>query len=240
MTKYWKPVLLLATIGVMVIGMLGSGAWFTDAATSNPTVITAGTLSIDDAKLSSVTLPPITNMAPGELTDPIKIVIENNGNIDLAWFGNLIISEDPSNPYPLKNVIYIADAEMKFLHPAPSTSTWEPNDHFITNGVGSGAWPTVWSGPDNLATLAVFDGNPGMAPGSGYEFMGALKPGYRYELTLQFGFWSGADNNYQGKGPLNITFHADATQIQPAALDVFHPSLHGMETWLNQQIAKQP
>ncbi len=29
MNKLWKPALLMAAIAVMVIGMLGSGAWFT-------------------------------------------------------------------------------------------------------------------------------------------------------------------------------------------------------------------
>ncbi len=57
------------------------------------------------------------------------------------------------------------------------------------------------TGPDNLATLAVFDGNGGMTPETNqYEFMGALKPGYKYELKLRFGFYEKANNDYQDAG----------------------------------------
>ena len=38
MQKLWKPFLLLAAAGVMVFGVLSSGAWFTDGATSGATV----------------------------------------------------------------------------------------------------------------------------------------------------------------------------------------------------------
>jgi hypothetical protein len=153
----------------------------------------------------------------------------------LGWFGNLVVTDSA-----LKSVIYIADAEMKFFSLAGAA--WEPADHFITNGLGSGAWPTTWGGPDHLATLAVFDDNETMVPGTPYEFMGALKPGYRYELTLAFGFYEEAGNEYQNVGPMNISFEAVATQIKADALEAFTgdvPGLSGWFTWMNQQIAKQ-
>lgn len=240
MKKLWKPALLLAAIVVMAIGTLGSGAWFSDSATSAPTVISSGTLSIDDAKLSTVTIANITNMAPGDITTTAEIVIENNGNLNLAWFGNLIISDSV-----LKDVIYIEDAEMQFL--SPTGANWQSSgdplktgpDHFIKDGKGFGPYPTVWGGPENLATLAVFDGNPSMVPSTPYEFMGALKPGYKYRLTLRFGFYELAGNEYQNKGPMTISLKVDAAQINTEALNALYPTLSNHLTWLNDQIGDQ-
>ena len=135
MKKLWKPALLLAAIGVMVIGMLGSGAWFTDTATSSTAAISSGTLSIDDGKVSEAVLGTVANMAPGDVTNDATITIKNNGSLPLAWFGNLIVGGDPE----LKDAIYIDYAQMEFL--APGSGTWETTDNFIANGVGAGTYP---------------------------------------------------------------------------------------------------
>jgi hypothetical protein len=237
MNKLWKPALLFAAIAVMAIGVLSSGAWFTDTASGTGAELYSGTLSIDDAKLSIAELGTVSNMAPGDVTDEAVIVIKNDGTIPLAWFGDLVVS----NSY-LKDAIYIEYAQMEFLAP-DGVTTWEPTDNFITDGVGSGPYPAWY---DTLAgmstfgvvTLDVFDGNNGMGSAP-YEFMGALNPGYRYKLTLRFGFAGGAGNDYQGRGPLNLSFKVEATQVTADALNAFESGFGTHETWLNAQLAKQ-
>lgn len=232
MKARWMIFVMLAALAVMAIGMIGSGAWFTDTATNNTGTLQSGTLSINNGKVAEHTLGTVANMAPGDVTDYVTIDIVNNGSLDLAWFGNLQVSDSS-----LKNVIYVDYAKMEFL--SPGGDAWEPVDEFIVNGKGAGHWPTAWGGPENYATLAVFDGNSGMAPGTPFEFMGALKPGYLYRLTLRFGFYPGAGNEYQGQGPMTIAFKVDATQIKHGALEALYGTLGNMENWLNQQIAKQ-
>jgi hypothetical protein len=230
--------------------MLGSGAWFTDTATSDPNVIYSGTLSIKDEDLSTAVLPPITNMAPGEVTDEVEIVIKNDGNIDLAWFGDLVVTGSPT----LKQAIYIHTATMEFLSPdgepwiddpgAPSPYT---ADNFIAAGVGAGPYPGTYNAlaaqsPFGLVTLSTFDGTSAMGTAP-YEFVGALKPNYSYKLTLQFGFATGAGNGYQNLGPLNISFTAKATQIKLAAVDAYFPGNTWddsiVNTWMPNQILDQ-
>ena len=238
MKKLWKPALLLAAIAIMAIGMLGSGAWFTDTTTQETGVISSGTLSIDDAKVGTLVLGSLDNMAPGDVTEDVVIIIENNGTLPLAWFGDLVVSNSV-----LKNAIYIDYAQMEFL--APGGGSWEPTDNFISDGVGAGLYPGWYntlaaSSAFGVVTLDKFDGNNGMGS-TPYEFMGALKPGYSYKLTLRYGFAEGAGNEYQGKGPLNLSFKVDATQITAGALDALQAGFGTNHlTWLNLQIAKQP
>jgi hypothetical protein len=240
MKTRWMILIAIVAIATIAIGTIGAGAWFTDSATSNVATISSGTLSIADGQVSETVIGVITNMAPGDETGIATITIVNDGTMNLAWFGNLIVSDSI-----LKNVVFIKDAEMKFL--SPTNQNWQPlegtcpagPDHFITLGLGTGCWPTVWGGPDHLATLAVFDNNPNMAPGTPYEFMGALKPGYKYQLTLQFGFWDNAGDAYQGQGPMTIHLKVDATQIKFGALEALYPSLGNMLDWMNTQIGKQ-
>jgi hypothetical protein len=239
MFKLWKPALLLAAAAMMVIGMLGSGAWFTDGAANTSGSISSGTLSINDAGVSSVDLGTITTMAPGDKTNDVVITIENNGTIDLAWFGDLVVGSSA-----LKDAIYIDYAQMEFKSPS-NGADWEPADNFITNGVGSGPYPSWFNtlaglSPFGKVTLKNFDANNGMGS-TPYEFMGALKPGYSYKLTLRFGFAEGAGNEYQALGPLSLGFDVDATQISTGALDGVKAGFGATHlTWLNQQIAKQP
>jgi hypothetical protein len=227
----------IAILGVMAFGMISSGAWFTDTATSDTNSLSSGTLSIDDAKLSQVNLGTISNMAPGDKTGDVVIVIENNGTIPLAWFGDLIIGNSV-----LKDAIYIDYAQMEFLK--PGGGSWEPTDNFISDGVGDGDYPTWYNTLAGLSTFKVitlknFDANNGMGS-TPYEFMGALKPGYSYKLTLRFGFAEGAGNDYQHAGPLTVSFKADATQITAGALDAIQAGFGTNHlTWMNDQIVKQ-
>jgi predicted ribosomally synthesized peptide with SipW-like signal peptide len=237
MNKFWKPALLLAAVAVMVIGMLGSGAWFTDTATSATNSLTSGTLSIEDAKLSEDTLGTIAPMAPGDKTGEVVIVVKNNGNLPLFWVGNLVIE----GPAKLKEAIYIDYAMMQF-----EGGSWaEADDNFITNGVGSGLYPTDYNAAAALNKfhkigLNVFDGRNfmGVTPN---EFMGALKPGYNYRLTLKFGFAEGADNSYQGLGPLTIKFVANAMQPKAEAIHAYNGGWDSnyMQSWALGQIANQ-
>jgi len=223
--KLWKPALLLAAIAVMMIGMLGSGAWFTDQDTHTTASISSGKLSLKNEGFTSTSLGSITNWAPGDESGEVVITIENNGTMPLAWFGNLVVSDSI-----LKDAIVIKHAQMRFLSPAGAS--WEPADDFIVNGIGY-----TKLGANTKVTLANFDGNPGMAPGTKYEFMGALKPNYKYQLVLQFAFDEAAGNEYQSAGPIDISFVADATQIKSGALGAYQMAPH--LGWFNAQIAKQ-
>jgi predicted ribosomally synthesized peptide with SipW-like signal peptide len=237
MKKLLKPALLLAAIAIMVIGMLGSGAWFSDTATSQTGTITSGTLSINDGKLSTATIGTITNMAPGDKTGDMVVVIENNGNVPLFWVGNLEVTGDAK----LKEAIYIDYALMQF-----EGGTWaEADDNFVLNGRGAGLYPGYYNdladdSPFSLLTLDVFDGsNPmGVTPN---EFMGALKPGYAYRLTLRFGMAEAADNAYAGLGPLNIRFSAYATQPKAGAIQAINAGwdYNYLAGWALGEIAKQ-
>jgi hypothetical protein len=244
MRKLWKPALLLSVVGVMAIGLLGSGAWFTDAATSNTASISSGTLSIDDAQVSHLTIGSVSEMAPGDVTGNAEIIIKNNGTLNLAWFGDLAVSGDTT----LKSAVYIDYAQMEFL--SPSGANWQAGgpDNFITAGVGSGPYPGLFNSlaalsPFGVNTLSVFDENNGMGVGP-YEFNGALKPGYSYKLTLRFGLAPLANNDYQDKGPMDITFTVKAAQIKAGAITAEIPAgyswyVPGLMDWLNAQIADQ-
>ena len=224
MNKLWKPALLLATVAVMAIGMLNSGAWFTDGATSTTGSLSSGTLSIDDGKLSTVPLGTFTNMAPGDKTGYAEIIIQNNGTIPLAWFGNLVLSDSV-----LKDAIYIDYAKMEFLKPG-GTESWYPPDGFFLDGEYTYEDVAPLTGDDDFVSLAEWDGNNGMGV-SPYEFMGYLEPGFMYKLTLRLGFLEAAGNGYQGAGPLDLSFEVDATQVKQGALDAL--GVGNAYPWLN-------
>jgi hypothetical protein len=229
-------VLIIAAVAVMAYGLLGAGAWFSDTVTSPPVAsLHSGTLSINDGALVQHSIGTIDNMAPGDKTGDVVLYITNNGNIPLAWFGDLVID----GPDMLKDAIYIDNAQMEFLG-----GNWdEATDNFITNGVGSGPYPDWYNhlaslSSFNVVSLSVFDGNAAMGSVP-YEFKGALKPGYAYRLTLRFGFAETAGNDYQNLGPLNLTFKVDATQVTAGALDALLPGQSGDITWFNTQLANQ-
>ena len=241
MKKLWKPALLLAAIVVMAIGMLGSGAWFTDSKISGTSTLASGKLEIDGAGISNFNLGTISPMAPGDKTDFVTVTIKNSGTTNLIWMGDLVVSGNET----LKKAIYIEDATMEFV--AKDGGTWaEPIDHFITNGVGSGLYPGWYNTLASLSTfgvnsLDVYDGNNGMGTAP-YEFVGALKPGYAYKLTLRFGFAEGADNSYANK-TLYLNFKVDATQPTAAAIAAKFPFLPAgsvyWEAWALGQIGNQ-
>lgn len=238
MKKLWKPALLLTAVLIMVFGIINSGAWFSASKTADGGTLQSGTLSIGDPGAYGFSLGSVPPMAPGDKTNDVVIYVNNTGTTNLAWFGDLVISGSPK----LQKAIYIDYAKMEFLG-----GTWaEPDDNFILGGKGSGPYPDWYNtlaakNTFGLVGLDVFDGSSGMGSAP-YEFMGALKPGFAYKLTLRFGFAEQADNSYQGLGPLSISYKVDATQIKTGALNALHAGF-GDNTdnvkWLNDQIANQ-
>lgn len=238
----------------MVAAVIGGAtmAWFTDTDNAGgPAVFTAGTLDVDVSKGLTTfqgLLPDNSkhgNMNPGDVYDAIEIIIENKGTKNLAWFGNWQATVvDQSKNDKLLDGIYIHMMKMEFK--SPQGADWEPMDQFITNGIGSGNYPGWYNtlasqGNFPVVQLRQWLGNNGMGS-TPYEHMGALKPGYKYKLTVQFGFYSGAGNDYQGSvaSPVNLSFTVDAAQINVDALNAFQLGFGTNHyTWLNQQIAKQ-
>jgi len=230
-------------IGILALAMgWGTYSWFSDTETSTSNTFTAGTLDIRLGE-SEMTEISIGNMAPGDVTGNWVITITNGGTLNLAWFGDLVVTGGNK----LREAIYIDYAKMEFLK-SDGTSTWETADNFIADGRGSGSYPDWYNyladlSPFKVVTLKNFDGNAGMCPGTPYEFMGALKPEYSYKLTLRFGFAKDAGNEYQGDvtNPVTISFKVDATQVNAAALDALKPPLplSNYLSWLEAQIAKQ-
>lgn len=231
---------------IVVIGMLtlamgyGTYSWFSDTKTSQSNTFTAGTLKLDGAGFAVFDLGDTSNMAPGDLTAYANVTIKNVGTLPLAWFGDWEIT----GGIKLREAIYIDYAKMEFLRP-DGTTTWESTDNFITNGVGSGPYPSWYNYLASLSkfsvvTLDVWDGNNGMgcAP---YEHMGALMPGYSYRLTVRFGFAAGAGNEYQGDAvsPVTIKLRVDATQVNAGALNALKPTFSNHLIWLNDQLDKQ-
>ena len=231
-----KKLLFAIMACALCLGLVGGAfAYFTDTATSETNSFTAGTLSIEDGGITSFDF-DVGNMAPGDVTDEQVIIIENDGSLPLFWFGGWTISGGDI----LNQAIYIDYAKMEFL---PSVTTpWEPEDIFITDGLGSGTWGapyTTMAGGNtfNLVGLDVWDDNNIMGT-TPYEHVGALNPGYRYRLTVKFGFAADADDTYQGLGPLNVSITVNAIQANQTQLTDFgYPA---MWSWLNTQLAKQP
>lgn len=240
MKAKWMVLVSVIAIAVMVIGVLGTGAWFTDTKTSGTSTISSGTLLLNGEGISGFTLGTIENMAPGDKTPEAVVIVKNDGTIPLVWFGDLVVSGDGW----MKEAVYIDYAKMEFV--AKPGGTWgEPTDNFITNGRGSGPSPSWYNtladlSPFHVNTLKVFDGTTGMGTAP-YEFMGALKTGYSYKLTLRFGFAELAGNEYQGKGPLNLSFKVVATQVKEGAVQAVNPAwaAPSLITWANTQLGNQ-
>ena len=245
--------LLVIALAAALIGG-ATMAWFTDSDTAGSATFTAGTLKIDvsDGLTAFYDLLQVGskhgNMNPGDVYEEIVLEIENTGTKNLAWFGNWTATVDTGEDNEVTDVlldaIYIHSAKMEFLR--PDSTEWEPMDQFITNGVGSGLYPGWYNtlaaqGPFPVVSLRSWLDNNGMGT-TPYEHMGALKPGHKYRLTVQFGFYFGADNNYQGDvaGPVTVGFSVDAAQVNKDALNAFQTNFGTNHyNWLAAQIAKQ-
>lgn len=225
MHKLFKPTLLLAAVGVMVFGLLSSGAWFTDTVTSNESSFSSGELSIEDGQFAAFNFGTITNMAPGDKTPYVSVYIKNDGTIPLGWFGDLQVTGDPV----LADALYIDYAKMEFLS-TDGVTPWYSPDEFFVDGVYAYEGVAPLAGLDGFVSLNEWDGNNGMGV-TPYEFMGYEEPGYMYKLTLRFGFLEGAGNEYQELGPVNVSLKVDATQVKLGALNAL--GVGNALAWLN-------
>ncbi|HHW02266.1 MAG TPA: hypothetical protein GXX35_05595 [Thermoanaerobacterales bacterium] len=245
-------IISLVLIGLLAFGIgFGTFAWFTSSATSQNNTFTAGTLKLNENGMSGFTnLGNIGNMAPGDVTNEVSLVIENTGSLNLAWFGGFRVTPAVENgTTKLAEAIYIKYAKMEFLKEG---GTWENADEFIKDGVGAGDYSSYYNTliDDDLGviTLKNFLEANAMGAGPGVQ-MGALKPGSKYKFTFVLGFAPNAGNEYQadaqGINPINISYAVDATQIDLGALETLdnrHPEYAGLTNhlaWLNAQIAKQ-
>lgn len=228
-------------------------AWFSDSAANTTNTFTAGTLSIDNSKITSVDFSVGGLIAPGDsITDEVKSIdIVNNGNLNLAtvfrFFPQTTLNSDGTNAsVNLSDAIVIDSMKMEFK--TPGNNTWATADEFIKDGVGSPTGSYYDGYKDaafgNKITLSKFLTNNGMLPGGLGWQMGALKPGYSYRLSFNFKLAGEAGNAYQGVTQ-NIQFKAFATQINADAIDeMFRPlgitDLGASHTkWFNDQIADQ-
>lgn len=239
-------------------------AWFTDADDAGEAVFTAGTLTIDVSdgldQLFEIS-PKIENMNPGDVYGPIEIQITNDGSKNLAWFGNWTFTPEVADNDKLLDAIYIKSMKMEFLDEDDAlwnNDPWYSGYKFIEDGVGALSPVHDNAGEKDafdllidsdglgVITLRNWNDNPTMAPGTVYEHMGALKPGNKYVLTVEFGFHSGAGNEYQGDAtgvsPITVGFTVNATQINADAITAEIPGVLGSDhiVWLNNQILVQP
>ncbi len=250
-SRMMLSMLVIALVAAVIGG--ATMAWFTSQDTAGgPAVFTAGTLVVDVSKGLQTfqdLLPDASkhgNMTPGDVYDEIEIIIENTGTKNLAWFGNWEATLlDGEKNDKLLDGIYIHMMKMEFK--SPQGADWEPMDQFITNGVGSGLyldWYDFLAAqlPFPVVQLRHWLDNNGMGVAPPYEHMGALKPGYKYKLTVQFGFYKGTDNDYQGDkaSPVQLSFTVDATQVNVDALNDFKENFGNWHyNWLVAQLNKQ-
>lgn len=256
--KIFKSLSLIAAAVALIVG--ATYAYFSDSVTSSENTFSSGTLSINDSKLTDAVELEIENMAPGDVSDEYSVVIENNGTINLAWLGDWQFSGGDGGSVDLKDALYIDYAKMEFLSPTDdnwlddSTLGYEPDgsDIFIEDGVGHGPYPGPYTaligGPLSVLSLNQWNNNSTMVPSSDYEHAGALKPNYKYRLTVKFGFAPSAGNDYQNLGPVTAKLQVNATQINtdalqdqgvPAATADEWTKLTPTTGWLHNQIADQ-
>jgi predicted ribosomally synthesized peptide with SipW-like signal peptide len=237
-----KILISISTIAIVaVVAVTATRAYFNSTVTSTGNTFSAGTLALDGPGITTFNVGDIPNMAPGDKTGTASITIKNDGTMPLVWLGKWVITGNST----LKQAIYIDSATMEFLGKNGNPGGWspaEPTDNFITSGRGSGSYPDWFNtladlSPFKVVTLNNWDGNNGMGTAP-YEHVGALNPGYAYRLTVRFGFAKDAGNDYQGKGPLTVSFKADATQTNPDALAKL--TSWSDWAWINSQLVKQP
>lgn len=236
---------MLIVLTTALIGGL-TGAWFTDADTAGTATFTAGTLNVDVSKgltaFDVLDTAKLAAMEPGDDFGPVVINIKNLGTKNLAWFGNWTLALGDPAKDALLDKLYIKTMKMEFFK-ADGVTTFYPADTFIENGEGIG-WFEGLESVNGVVTLRNWNNNASMLPGTGYEHMGALKPGAMYVLTVEFGFHYSADNLYQAGAlfisPVTVGFDVNATQVNEAAINAFLPGIGTNQiTWLNNQIALQ-
>ena len=239
-----KSKLVLTMLALTVAVALVAGAtmaWFTDTDNAGTATFTAGILDIEVTEGLTTfdnlfaELQGIHKMNPGDVwPEEVTIQITNTGNKNLAWFGNWSISggetttgavvPNTSIPINLSQAVYIESMQMD-LYEADGVTTWDV-DHFIDEGVGAGTYGSAYTALANNNRFGVVgldvwnNNNTTMVPGTNYEHAGALKPGAKAVITVQFGFHELANDDYQGDvtNDLVLGFTVLATQVRADAM----------------------
>jgi predicted ribosomally synthesized peptide with SipW-like signal peptide len=185
-TKLSMTVTLMA-VAVLVFGVVGTGAWFTDQDTSGNSTLAAGTLSIDvrDNGGSLASGATISNLAPGEWTSWDNLNILNDGTLDAKYrIQSAFVSQSVGGFWQQLNV----EAAHGFANGCPA----------------SGPAPVVkYSGPlDGFEVNSVDDIDPSFQP---------LGEGLTHKWCFRFQIDETAGNTYQG-AEATFNFVVDATQ----------------------------
>ena len=246
-------------------------AWFTDRENAMEQTFTAGILDISTSNnLLGLELPTIVHMNPGDTFGPFEIEIVNVGNKRLFWVGDWRFETLDELDDRLLDALYIKTMKMEFLDSNGNDWTedpWYSGYEFIKDGKANkvvfpdgsynvGEYETyralqgttlIDNNKVDVISLRNFLDNNAMLPGP-YEHMGALKPGYKYKLTVEFGFLKEAGNHYQGieseVSPVTISFVVNAMQVNEEAMNDFGESFNyalgtNQINWANNQLALQ-
>ncbi len=177
--------LALATSFVLISGVVGTSAWFTSQAT-DPVTATAGKLhvSFNGADATSIT---ISNMAPGEWTNPYEVFVYNSAP------GTLPLK------YRLTSAFTGGDAAM--------FNKLNVRVHHTYCGTANpGSWPVVW-GDGALNALDVRSNS------SAGIIANPLDVNITHCFYYQFMLDTSAGNDYQGD---SATFNLVVDGAQPA------------------------
>ncbi|WP_202708156.1 TasA family protein [Sporosalibacterium faouarense] len=229
-----RLVLSLLLVGLLAFSAgMGTFAWFASQATSSNNTFAAGTLTVSlegqDTEQNDFSIDgPIQ---PGDIVtrdsngDPGYATIEivNSGSLDLGYFDNFVLDDDPNDETDTKlaEAIYIKNWKNSLWKTDGDegyTQLWE--DHFIVEGVGQ--YPffnnTTDANSDGKISLAEWlnDGNTQMGIPNGWD-VGGLKPGSKFVQQFELAFDENANNDYQG---LSLTgkFKVVAGQVNIPAI----------------------
>ncbi|NLM92321.1 MAG: hypothetical protein GX168_05195 [Bacteroidales bacterium] len=192
--------MLVIALAAAVIGG-ATMAWFTDSAGPEDVTFTAGTLeitvkgsgvSVDNDGNLIIDFGDVSNMAPGDLTDPVTIKVTNTGSLDIGLFRKFTASGELAKVLKPYNLV---------VH------DWSGKWNMVKNGVVK-----IDSAPANMNELCNWPDQV-EAPNTDGWFGIALgtEDGVNdfYNTTLQFQFDKLAGNEYQGQGAvLKIEFKA--------------------------------
>lgn len=218
----------LLVVGVVTAAGIGaSQAFFSDTETSSGNVLSAGTFQIDVDGNSDgtfdINLAKVTGLMPGDKTGEAKIVVKNNGNVDMATFGQFTLSGigGTSLDEVLKFYTYKVDyfdqngAVARWASDDPYYGLDNNEDWFIKDGNPHSQW--VAYGGKHFLNEWVFGNGPLDVPGTSWDMEG-LKPGEYYEITFELQMDPFAGNTYQGED-VTIGYVVKATQIDTDAIN---------------------
>jgi predicted ribosomally synthesized peptide with SipW-like signal peptide len=186
MNKKFSMLVAMMAVAVLVFGVMGTGAWFTDQDQAGNSTLAAGTLSIDVRNNGGTlaTGATFTNMAPGDWTVWDNLNILNDGTLPAKYrIKSAFVSQTVGGFYQQINV----QAAHGFANGCPA----------------SGPDPVVkYDGP-----LAGFEVNSVDDIDASFQPLGAT---LTHKWCFRFQLDEGADNTYQGQSA-TFNFVVDAT-----------------------------